>query len=184
MPQRNYLLGFFSFKSTSSCLFLSLHPEDFILLYGLLLKKELFALWPPIHHLSLCRELSCSIPLPWNLLFKVKNFSVLLWKPFQWSLLRCSGFFSKFYFTFLLRRWSKMHAVFKISMDSCNSLMGFSFFFFFPLFCSFYPFLTLFCLPFWPPLSTDLTFSQNYSQWVQDPSWAIIGNLEHITVYV
>lgn len=93
-------------------------------------------------------------------------------------------FFSKFYSIFLLIRWPKMYAVFKISMDSYNSLMGFSFFFFFKSFCSFYPFLTLFCLPFWPPLSIELTFSQNYSQWVQDPSWVIIGNLERITVYV
>ena len=159
MPHCNYLLGFFSFTNISFCLSSSLHPEDFIFLYSLLLRKQLFAPCPPLHCLSLCRELSYPIPLPWNLLRWNTFLSLYENHPNDpWSF---AHFFSKFYSIFLLTRWPKTHAVFKISTDSHNRLMGFSFFFSLP-FLLFLPLPNIVLLAFltsieyWADIFTEL----------------------------
>lgn len=152
---------------------------------GLLQRKELLCVCPPIHYLSLCKELST--PLPWKLLFKGENSSVLIWKLFQWFLFLFWGWF--FFFQILL-----YFPFDKVAQNACSVQdlhwfihqfdgIFFPHFLFFT-FCSFYPFLTWFCLPFWPLLSIELTFWHNHSQWVQDHFWVITGKTAHHCVCI
>lgn len=141
-------MGFFPFRNTSFCSFLSFHPEDLNLICGLLKRKKLFYVHSPS---NIYLSVKSYQPLSHEIYYlRGKTFLVLYEKYsiILVSLLRMDFFLILLYLLFD-----------KVAENACNveDLHGFIYQFngtfsffstFFLTFCSFYLFLKWFCLLF------------------------------------